>query len=65
MVDRIINVSIDDADLRWRVAMALSAAMPLAYVALFPCFPESPRYLVAPRVEKKSVLDPRPMSHAQ
>ena len=33
-VDRMINVWIDTPDARWRVAMAISATMPLIYVLL-------------------------------
>jgi len=45
-VDRMINVWIDTPDARWRVAMAISATMPLIYVLLFSCVPETPRWLV-------------------
>ena len=41
-----INVWIDTPDARWRVAMAISATMPLIYVLLFSCVPETPRWLV-------------------
>jgi len=45
-VDRLVNVNFDEADVRWRVAMALSAVMPALYVLLYAGFPESPRWLV-------------------
>ena len=45
-VDRLVNVSFEQAGVRWRVAMALSAVMPALYIVLYPRFPESPRWLV-------------------
>lgn len=44
--DRAINVSIDNADTRWRVAMAISAAFPAVYMLLYPWMPDTPRWLV-------------------
>ena len=39
--DRVINVSIDNGDTRWRVAMAISAAFPIVYVLLYPWMPDA------------------------
>lgn len=45
-LDYAVNKSVDDANVRWRVAMAFSASMPLLYTLLYPWVPETPRWLV-------------------
>lgn len=40
-----INVSIEVGDTRWRLAMALSTALPLLYIICMPWLPETPRWL--------------------
>lgn len=57
-IDRAINVSVASADVRWRVAMGLSTALPLLYVAAYAALPETPRWLamVGRLGEARSVL---------
>ena len=64
-VDRVINLTIVSASVRWRVAMGLSVIVPLTYGVLYPLVPETPRLLTmhGKRTEAAQVRIRQNLSH--